>query len=798
MAYTPPVVVEPVHGCARAVRVAGAADGAEVRVEVDGEPAGEATADAAGAATVELDEALTVGATVTAVQVTGDDPSGPSAAVQARPAPSPQPPRVLGPVVYGVSELALSGVTPGSHVTVHRRGERVSGEAHVTEPLVRVPVRTIQSPIRVTAELCGETTDTGWIEALPNPSHSGDYSWQIEFERFGTFAPPSLDELNLSHISARVDLSETPLRGRLFRPLPQRGRDDTAPIRDRPLVIVCHGYHSEDWDWWHDPDDDSGTSQAGYTWLGEHLASWGMFVCSIDASALNEYANTAPGFGPEHYAAWQRLRGEVILEMLDRLLAELEPRGVVSRERIGLVGHSVGGEAVVIARELERRLRVGWLVRPMDIRGVVAIAPESHTEHTATHTAYLQLHSPDDYVMGEAAKTLYEPAWRPRTHAWIDGAGHYAWNTVWLDDRDNDGQIEPGQQKSIGRRLITAFFLDTLLDQPGYRGLLTGHVPPPRHPEVDVRFQHASPAAIVIDDFGDGSHQLGLQPTEPAVGGTNRLGGATGASGFDRADVADLAELAFTAHRTRALDLSWTDRGGVYETELAGLDVDLETTLMLRLTQPHGDSPGTPGADLDLVAELSDGTTTAKVRLGAAAAVGYPFEGISRTALLRTVRLPLDAFVAVEPALDVSALERLRLRADLSPAGRVLCGSVEFDTMLVAGPSTVRMLRVHQLGDGYGPAEDHLDTEAVVALDDHPDEAFGLTLRPGPGLAASQAALHILRSAITTGGRVRLVYSPQGPSTRRIVRVEGQHDTPGVPLRPRAQTQERAHPRREE
>lgn len=777
MALSPPVVVSPLHACARAVHVAGTIPEADVEVAVDGDRAGSATAPGAAGVTVEIDVALAEGASVTATQAIDTQTSDPAEPVGVLAAPELRRPRVLGPVVYGVSELALSGVIPGSHVQVHSI-DRVIGEAHAPEPLVRVPVRTIQAPVRVTAELCGQTVSSTTVEPLPNPGARAKFGVLEQPVDFGTFAPATLDDPGMPDLPPQdgADLTQTPLRGRLFRPLPRR-RTDLPPIEDRPLVVIAHGFHPEDWAWWEDEEIEP--SLEGFGWLGSHLASWGMFVCSIDLAAVNSALRRV---GSGHYAALQRLRGEVILEMLDRLVDDLEPQGVISRNRIGLVGHSVGGEGVVIARALERERRIGRLVTPYDIRGVVAIAPESHSDHVPTHTAYLQVHSPDDWVMSRKAKSLYDPAWRPRTHVWIDGAGHDEWNSVWRDHGvAPPGEIDPGQQEQIGRRLITAFFLDTLLDERAYRGLLTGQVPLPRHPEIPVRLQHESPSVVVVDDFGDGSPQLGLDPEDPGDASRNRLGGEADATGFDHAELVDHADLPFSDHHTRSLDLAWSARGGRYETALGGLTVGLGATLSLRLAQHYDEVDGEPdgtwnprGAERDLLVELEDGSTTATVRLGASESIEYPFEGSYSSALLRTVRLPLEAFLTVEPDLDLTRLERLRLRTDLSPTGRVIVDDIELETPLVAGPSLVRMLRVHRLGGGYGPADDHLDAEAVVTLDDHPDEAFGLTLRRGAGLAAAEATLHALRAAITSDAPVRVVYSPQGARSRRIVRVVGQ------------------------
>jgi len=51
------------------------------------------------------------------------------------------------------------------------------------------------------------------------------------------------------------------------------------------------------------------------------------------------------------------------------------------------------------------------------------------------------------------------------------------------------------------------------------------------------------------------------------------------------------------------------------------------------------------------------------------------------------------------------------------------------DLLLLNATGHITMLRVHELGTGYGPGDDFIDGEVVIRLDSHVDRAFGLKLR---------------------------------------------------------------------
>lgn len=87
------------------------------------------------------------------------------------------------------------------------------------------------------------------------------------------------------------------------------------------------------------------------------------------------------------------------------------------------------------------------------------------------------------------------------------------------------------------------------------------------------------------------------------------------------------------------------------------------------------------------------------------------------------------------------------------------------------------LLRVHDVGTGFGPPSDLLDAEVVVMLDSQPGKAFGFQLREDGNRSVRQGMLGLLRDAYTHGYTVSMdVDLPDGRSHGTIFRVwlEGQ------------------------
>jgi hypothetical protein len=90
---------------------------------------------------------------------------------------------------------------------------------------------------------------------------------------------------------------------------------------------------------------------------------------------------------------------------------------------------------------------------------------------------------------------------------------------------------------------------------------------------------------------------------------------------------------------------------------------------------------------------------------------------------------------------------------------------------LQAAVGRVTLLRIHDVGTGFGPPGDQLDGEIVVFLDTQPEKAFGLKLRTNANRPVAEGMLGLLRDAFNRNRVVRLEFIRTGCRTGRIVRV---------------------------
>ena len=340
------------------------------------------------------------------------------------------------------------------------------------------------------------------IATLPDPSRPG--AWQTEFLSYGAGENRRRPEFGTARdLSSRsVDaaallpdwkdlkqrmrerywgfgLSNAPLNGLLW-----------APVGDGPypLVLIVHGNHGmEDY------------SDTGYAYLGELLASRGFLVVSVDENFING------SWSGDFQGKEMPLRAWFLLEHLKLWRdwnADENHRfyGKVDLDRIALMGHSRGGEAVSIAHAYNKLSRYPddatvEFDYGFNIRSLVAIAQVDQRYHRRVelqdvnfftiHGSYDSdepaYHGMRQFNRIELAPDQPADNYRVKAGVYLHGANHGQFNTGWgRSDYSppaswllNLAPIIPAEdQRQAARVFIAAFLEATLRDDPRYLELL--------------------------------------------------------------------------------------------------------------------------------------------------------------------------------------------------------------------------------------------------------------------------------------------------------------------------------------
>lgn len=95
----------------------------------------------------------------------------------------------------------------------------------------------------------------------------------------------------------------------------------------------------------------------------------------------------------------------------------------------------------------------------------------------------------------------------------------------------------------------------------------------------------------------------------------------------------------------------------------------------------------------------------------------------------------------------------------------------------------IKLLRINEIGDRFGPAADFIEAEVIVQLDTHPaGAASGFKLRADANQPVREGMLDLLRDAFTHGWRVHFDHEVQaGKKKGTITRVWVTKDTVAAP-----------------
>lgn len=660
----PPVIIAPLNDCATAVQVSNLHQGAFVRLFANGVSIG--TAWAGNANSIAVPGNLTGRMKITATQRVGGITSAHSDPAVEVGFARLERPRIMTPVAEGDRTVWVSHVIPGAHVAVWQ-GSTLLGRANATEPIVKVPVSAVQGAIRATVSLCGSDATSPVIDVIASPCSDGEFASAAEtFKKYPDFAVPDV-----------VDGTAftSPIEGQLYFPS-EDGKSWPRGARKLPLVVIAHGFWQP-----------GVNSYRGYDYLARHLARWGMVVYSLNLDEVNLRTGWP---APHQYA-----RGEIILHAVDTLRADSDLQGRIDFGRIGLIGHSMGGEGVVLAQHLNDSESRGY-----GILGVVSIAPTNHRpEITLRRASYLQLLGTMDLLSLSAGSTvqfngfrLNDRAWYPKTHAWIYGARHNPFNRSWLADGDTfesgwaDLALSPAIHERIATCMINAFFQDALFNRTEYGGYLEGTILPQSLRALQIHIQHRRQPIRVIDNFGDPDEQEGFA-AEALDKATNRLtlaANAIGAGLVSWEDVDHTTSPSTSPHQTLGVDLAWNPplvADVVYTSEAGGIAASNRDVVAIRVGQFFEDaSVNNTGVAADLFITLDDGAERATLRAGAIVPIPFVDPLGAKLCPMRTIRIPIDAFTIVNRAFDPTNIVRISLDLTARPTGRIFVDDIEISS----------------------------------------------------------------------------------------------------------------------
>ncbi|MDO5501799.1 MAG: alpha/beta hydrolase [Actinomycetia bacterium] len=267
------------------------------------------------------------------------------------------------------------------------------------------------------------------------------------------------------------DATQIPLNARVWYP------SGAGPF---PLVLLVHGNTSS-----------VEFSEEGLGYLGEHLASHGVIAASIDENFLNTTLLDSAG-GAE---GADLARAVLILEHLDFWRAQADSdlgplTGGVDLSRIGVLGHSRGGEAAAVAAHLNAQRD-----DPQSIVAVMALAPSEgqifrdEQPIVLQDVSYLVLHGSHDVDVGSFAGSSQYARVVPgrnglKAALYVGGGNHSQFNASWGRRDignglpklfiDTGALISPEDQQRVARGYVTAFAGTALLGAE-HRALLQDH-----------------------------------------------------------------------------------------------------------------------------------------------------------------------------------------------------------------------------------------------------------------------------------------------------------------------------------
>lgn len=419
-------------------------------------------------------------------------PAGTATVIPCSGLPAPH----IGPVQGGDTQIVITSSEPGATIKIWVNGDHAgTGSAPVV-------------PLNTTLKF-GDTI----VVVQDLPKCKGQTALQVSVACVDPPVGVNPAALNLFPVGNMSYGDGADVKGSVYYPAEDDGID--KPFNKRvsklgpiPLVVMAHGNHSQ-----------SDPSYLGYDYFQTALARMGVIAVSVDCNALN--GNTG---GVQNIEA----RADLIIDSIKHFKA-LNANGSsifferIDLQRVGLMGHSRGGDAVVTVPTVIN-------VPGVKIQGVFALAPTNFRFWSSMSTirpkdqAFMTLlPAGDGDVKQNQGAQFYDQALpNPfKSQLYVHYTCHNLFNRKWLLD---DGVGPPRVSRTEHERVLTAYgcaFFRSVLFGHATDRFLSGYVKPGgiQSQNVYLSFEKQGPATVDNheDRNGIGKNSLSL-PTSAGGG----------------------------------------------------------------------------------------------------------------------------------------------------------------------------------------------------------------------------------------------------------------------------------------
>lgn len=626
----------------------------------------------------------------------------------------------------------------------------------------------------------------------------------------------------------------------------------SGAVGARPVVLLEHGRHvtcgdgasgEADLAWPCASDEMVVRSYLGYENTARSLASHGYNVVSISANAINATdAELTLDQGAQ-------ARGRLVLDtlqMLDRLdkgepisfedrpgggasvtrtfddalaraveradqpatpsgLSAGDLEGRFDLSRVGLMGHSRGGEGVVAAAQLNAAA-----AEPFGILSVLPLAPTDFARRTLSDaTTMTVLPYCDGDVADQQGQKYLDDSRRAfgddvlRSAAWVMGANHNFFNSVWTpgtypvggaDDWDPDdttsacatadpSRLTAVEQYQVGATLMTGFFRFTLGGELAYQGIVDGSVAPTTNlttfADIRVNATQSRSVTDLVTDFAGGGAPVVVEGDAIAevCEGAMILANRPQCSSRSDAQVPHwnpsfLAPLVPLFPATR---FQWQNPDdGVLRIAVPDAQRDVRDRAQVTVKMAPGDEVAF-GTDLMITLVDGDGfdysTTVSSLNVRAVQRMPAGAPALDKV-VLQQVTWPLDEVVGI----DLSDIREVRLQGQIGtdgvPWGEVYLSDLAFETPSAGTPAVISRSAVNMAETRVEERAEPWTAEVAVWLDrasTAPVSAY-VGVGPGPGEGAPPAEF----------GVQRVTFAPGQTCLKVPVRIVGNEDPSGV------------------